>query len=199
MTRPMFPLFQSHLDMAHAYWARYVQASPGPYIAVDATCGNGHDALVLAKLIFTTELSHLYCIDTQKQALASTSARLQQELPHLLLKNISLLHQCHSRFPEAIPPCDLIVYNLGYLPGGDKTKTTHVSTTLISLRAALSLIKPGGLVSMTCYPGHPSGAEEQASLIDYTSKLPAQDFLVCHHQISNRYLAPSLLLILKKN
>lgn len=195
--RPTFSLFQSHLDLAHTYWKSHLLTSQGPHIIVDATCGNGHDALVLAKL--SQNLGHLYCIDIQPQAIEKSLSLLSSHLEATTFKNITLIQSSHASFPENIPLCDLIVYNLGYLPGSDKKVKTKESSTLKSLAASLILLKAGGLVSITCYPGHSEGAIEQKSLLEYTETLSPQEFLVCHHVIPNRLKAPSLLLIFKKN
>ncbi|MCE2982425.1 MAG: rRNA methyltransferase, partial [Parachlamydia sp.] len=46
-----YPLFQSHLDLAHAYWDKLIR--PG-HIVIDATCGNGHDTLKLCLCVSPT-------------------------------------------------------------------------------------------------------------------------------------------------
>lgn len=89
----------------------------------------------------------------------------------------------------------LIVYNLGYLPGGDKTITTESSTTLESLQAAFPLIMPGGAISIACYPGHPSGKTEEENVMTFASSLDPQVWSCCHHRWLNRRNAPSLILI----
>jgi len=199
MIRPAFSIFQSHLDLAHTYWETHLKKTSPPYVIVDATCGNGYDTLALAKMALIHTEGALYGIDAQEEAIERTQRRLRSELSAEVMNKISLAHQSHATFPTEIPECDLVVYNLGYLPGGDKTKTTHPSTTLLSLHHALSRMKKGGLISMTCYPGHIEGAEEEEALLEYTSQLPPQEFLVCHHRINNRSQAPSLLLIFKNN
>lgn len=110
-------------------------------------------------------------------------------------------HQgCHSQFPEEILPHSvrLIVYNLGYLPsGGNKKITTQKSTTLKSLEKALVLLQPGGVISITCYPGHAEGAQEMEEVIAFAAKLPPSEWSCCLHHWLNRNKAPALLLIQK--
>jgi hypothetical protein len=91
------------------------------------------------------------------------------------------------------------VYNLGYLPGGDKQATTSSSTTLESLKAAAALIVAGGAISVTCYPGHPAGKVEEQAVLDYAASLPPAEWSCCHHRWTNRKEAPSLLLICKRD
>jgi tRNA G10 N-methylase Trm11 len=179
-----FPLFQSHIDLAHSYWHRLVK--PGDLV-IDATCGNGKDALFLAGLL----AARIICLDIQQKAVDS-SKELLKEYNH-----ISFHTQCHSTFPEEIESesVKLIVYNLGYLPGGDKTRTTQSRTTIESLSKALKLIQPGGAVSVTCYPGHPEGAVEEEKILSWSENLAQDKWNVCFHHFSNRKQSPSLLII----
>ena len=52
------------------------------------------------------------------------------------------------------------MFNLGYLPGNDHAVTTEAADTLEALEVAFGLIRPGGVLSVVCYPGHPAGASE---------------------------------------
>ena len=51
----------------------------------------------------------------------------------------------------------LVAFNLGYLPGGDKTIITVPKTTELALQAASSIVSSGGLISVLVYIGHPGG------------------------------------------
>jgi hypothetical protein len=194
IARPFFPFFQSHLDLAHHYWKQHLQIGS---VVIDATCGNGHDSLVLANLILNEYSGTLYCIDLQTQAIEATTHRLKEALSEPVFKRVSFIQGSHEQLPS-ISSCHLIVYNLGYLPGGDHSLTTQGPSTLNSLKQGLALLGPGGMVSMTLYPGHEAGFKEKKLLLEYTSSLDPSYYLVCHHQIENRTLAPSLLLIFKK-
>ncbi len=190
-----FPLFQSHLDLAHDYWKRLLRIGD---TVIDATCGNGHDTLALANLCVNDSCGTLYAIDKQSNAIASTRQLLQSHLTPGHLHRIHLIQGCHSRFPDTLTPqsVKLIVYNLGYLPGGNKTITTETATTLASVQHALSLLMPGGCLSITLYPGHAEGEVEQQQLIPLLRQLDATKWNCCHHQwINRRAGSPSLLLV----
>lgn len=178
---------KSHLILAHSYWEKLLQ--PGDWV-IDATCGNGHDTLFLSQLIQGN--GGVIALDVQERALEQTRLRLPSNAPvHLFL-------QSHEQFPSLAldHPIRLIVYNLGYLPGSqNKQQTTQTSSTLTSVKQALSLIQPGGAISITCYPGHEEGQREQNALFALTSELPFSEWNVLNHQCLNRTLAPSLLLI----
>lgn len=197
--RHLFPLFQSHLDLSHHYWHNHLRSGDS---ALDATCGNGHDTLVLARLLFPATPSaarkgQLHILDVQPEALVATQKRLTEALPPSAHTQLHFHLQCHSSFPPAILPAtlNLIVYNLGYLPGGNKQRTTRVTTTLLSLQAALPLLKEGGCISLTAYPGHPEGKEEEEALMQFCTTLPPQEWNICHHRFCNRRHSPSLFLI----
>ncbi len=192
--RHAFPLFQSHLDLAHTYWTQIVQKGD---LAIDATCGNGHDTLKLCQLSLSIDKGKVYAFDIQSQAIKSTHHFLDTHLTGELKCRVDIRHCCHSAFPTDILPqsIKLIVYNLGYLPGGNKDQTTQVETTLTSLHHAQKLLQPGGVISITCYSGHTEGAKEQAAILDYVSCLSPKEWSCCHHVWLNRQQAPSLLIL----
>ena len=172
------------LQFAHQTWKTHLK--PGA-IAIDATCGNGYDTRALAEL----NPSHLYVFDIQEKALKAAKEKTQG------FKNISYHLQCHSNFDLIEGLVALIVYNLGYLPGGDKSLTTSVKTTLQSLKNGLDILKMGGMISCMLYPGHLEGFKEKSSVLKLAQVLSPEKFQVSHHTHLNRSKAPSLLLIQK--
>lgn len=180
-----FSLFHSPIALAHFFWKK--QAEKGGW-ALDATCGNGHDTQVLCALF-----EGVIGLDIQEAALASTRQRVGD------CSHLHLYHMSHVTFPAAANdvPISLIVYNLGYLPGSDKTVTTEVNSTLKSLEEALSLLVPGGLISITCYPGHMEGEREEEALLSFCATLPKNLWCVTTHTWANRTKAPSLIFLQK--
>lgn len=191
-----YSLFQSHLDLAHNYWKQLV--SPGDTV-VDATCGNGHDALLLAQLALKEPLGSVWLLDIQSTALEKSRQLLEKSLSAEAMKQIEFVVGSHASFPASLTKgsVKLVVYNLGYLPGGDKSLTTCVETTLASVKEAALLIQEGGALSITCYPGHPEGAREEQALVEMVSEWDPRSWSVCHHRWCNRNKAPSLLLLQK--
>jgi Putative rRNA methylase len=169
-------LFGKHLALAHGYWTELIK--PGE-LAVDATCGNGHDTKFLLSLT-----DRVIACDVQEAAITATRERTGME-PLLC---------CHAELPLQIAePVKLAVYNLGYLPGSDKALTTRLETTLTSVERFLP--KVTGAISITCYPGHDEGAREEEALLEWAAKLPSNRWSVCHHRWLNRARSPSLLFI----
>ncbi|HEY5234577.1 MAG TPA: class I SAM-dependent methyltransferase [Rhabdochlamydiaceae bacterium] len=173
-------MHKPHLDQAHLYWRNLLK--PGDQV-IDATCGNGKDSLRLAELV---PQGHVYAIDIQEIALQ----KAKELIPH---SNISYLHQSHTQLPTG--EFKLIVYNLGYLPGGNKDLTTLTSTTLESLEKAAQLIVIGGGLSITCYPGHPEGALEEVAIRGWVQGLDSKNWLITHHIWREK--SPSLFFIIK--
>lgn len=147
-------------------------------IAIDATVGNGHDTLFLAGRVGAT--GKVYGFDIQQQALDSAWQRLEQAGE---VAQVSLYHAGHETMGLLLPQTaqgrvKAVMFNLGYLPGGDKRRTTGASTTLAALQAALSLLAPGGLISLLAYTGHPGGREEAELVKAWAGSLPQDLFSV---------------------
>lgn len=193
--RPQFPLFQNHKDHVHSIWKQFLK--PG-FTVCDATCGNGHDSAILASLCLSDDAGSLYCVDIQGQAIKATRQRLEALYSKNILTRVILIKQSHEQFPDELTACDLFVYNLGYLPQSSKMLTTEVASTIKSLQSALSILNPGGLITIMCYPGHAEGAQEELALINFSNHLDPKQYLVYHQKIMNRDKAPSLLVIGKK-
>ncbi|MEW4531417.1 FAD-dependent oxidoreductase [Maioricimonas sp. JC845] len=132
-------------------------------VAVDATAGNGHDTRLLAQLV--GERGRVFAFDVQEAALEQTAKRLREAG----LNNVTLLQRDHAGLAAAVPE-DLhgqvaaVMFNLGYLPGGDHTIVTRTGSTLRALQAALAMLRPGGVMTVMVYRGHPGGAEEAAAV-----------------------------------
>jgi len=179
-----FPLFQTPIDLAHSFWKALIL--PGDH-AIDATCGNGHDSLFLS----TLPLSKLYLFDIQEQAIQNTRERLKDA-------SVSLeFHHCsHDAIGERVKnEVRLIIYNLGYLPGSDKSIKTLSKSTLESVQAGMQLLQKGGVISITCYPGHPEGLQEEQELLEWSKSLPTSEWSVSLFRFLNRNSSPSLLLL----
>lgn len=182
-----FQTFQSPIKTAHHIWDQILEPH---HTAIDATCGGGYDTQFLAQ-----RCQRVLSLDIQDEALKRAKTLLSPQEK----ERVTFYLQSHEEFPETDLPIHLIVYNLGYLPGGDKTITTLVNSTLASIRAAIELISPGGLVSITCYPGHNEGRKEESALLELARELCPHLYSVSHQSWINRNKAPSLLIIHKIN
>ena len=129
--------------------------------AIDATAGNGYDTAFLANTVGPH--GHVYAFDLQQQALTATKSHLAtRNLNHIPVTNCLCDHQHLSQHLAENDSLNLkaIMFNLGYLPGGDKTLTTQPRSTLIAIQSAITLLASGGCLSIIAYPGHRAGALE---------------------------------------
>lgn len=82
------------------------------------------------------------------------------------------------------------MFNLGYLPGSDRSLITRTETTLTAIRAGLEWLAPKGIMTVVVYPGHEGGAEESRCVAELASRLPSQEFEVQHIRPVNRTATP---------
>lgn len=185
-----FPFWANHLVAAQEIWRQIVKPSDQ---VIDATCGNGNDTKILAGLV---PEGKVWAFDIQESAVKSTLTALREAG---LCDRVEIHHLSHATFPAGLFPesTKLIVYNLGYLPGGDKTITTETNITLQSIKNGMQLLVPGGMISITLYPGHAEGEKEAVALLSFAETLPPFLWMVNHIQWNNRNNAPSLLLLTK--
>ncbi|KAK1385431.1 putative rRNA methylase YtqB [Heracleum sosnowskyi] len=151
---------------------------------IDATCGNGYDTLAMLKMVADrSQKGRVYALDLQDVALQNTRSLLDESLDDNEKELAELFATCHSKMEEVLPrniTVRLVAFNLGYLPGGDKTMITKSETTLLGLEAAERVVAPGGLISLLVYVGHPGGREEFETVQAFASRLPECLFvLVC--------------------
>lgn len=126
-------------------------------IAIDCTLGNGHDTLFLSKLF-----NEVHSMDIQPLAIKRSKERLKDTL------NTNLYLLDHQNIDTLnIKDIDLILYNLGFLPGSDKKVTTSSSSTLISLEKAYSMLNENGTIIIASYIRQPNGKEEYDAIINY--------------------------------
>lgn len=155
-------------------------------ICIDATMGNGNDTELLCRLC--GESGKVYGFDIQEQAVENTRKRLEEAG---ILERAALICDGHERMTEVIPKeyvekVSCIVFNFGYLPGGDHKMATKADTSIRAVEAGLSLLKKGGLMSLCIYSGGDSGFEERDALLQYLKDLDTRSYLVILSQYYNR-------------
>ena len=153
---------------------------PGDTV-VDATMGNGHDTCFLAELV--GETGRVIAFDLQAAAVESTASRLSESG---LRDRCELYCLGHEHLAEKVSvPVRAVVFNLGWLPGGDKRITTQWETTRAALEQALALLMPLGICTVCVYPGHEAGEYERRELTAFVSALRPQEYNVLHQKFLN--------------
>lgn len=167
---------------------------PGDTV-VDATCGNGHDTLFLAELAGID--GHVLSFDIQSQAIEKA-----KELCHPL-ENIEFILDSHANIDEYLKDSSIIktaMFNLGYLPKGDKSITTTYKSTIAAIEGIFKRLCSGGRIVIVVYHGHPEGKEEKEALTGFLSRWPQKEAQVLEYRfINQRNDAPYILCIEKNN
>lgn len=186
----MFSGFQPTVQLAHLWLNDFLK--PGA-TAVDATVGNGHDTLFLARRVGAN--GRVYGFEIQEKALHNTLELLKTEGFADIVK---LFQTGHENIAHHIQnDVDVIIFNLGYLPGGDHSIVTRPETTMKAVTEGLALLKKGGAMCLVVYTGHPGGEEEQLQLEGFLGQLDKKKFCVTKLSFLNRDCAPYIIMIEK--
>ena len=174
------------LEMAHDFLAQVVTKDD---VVVDATMGNGHDTLFLAKLA-----KQVYAFDIQEQALEKTSQRIQEAG----LSNAELILQGHETVDQFVTEVKAAIFNLGYLPSADKSIITKPHTTIEALDKLCHMLVKGGRIAIMIYYGHEGGDIERDAVMDFVSQLPQQEYTATIYRTLNQINNPPFLVMIEK-
>lgn len=163
-------------------------------IAVDATMGKGNDTLFLAKIVGAS--GKVYAFDIQNYAIEKTYEKLQY---YNLYDRVKLIKDGHENIEKHIKEkVDLVMFNLGYLPGVCHNITTKYETTLKAVKSSLNLIKEGGVVLIVVYYGHAEGKIEKEALDKFLPHINQKDFNIINLEFMNQINSPPTLICIEK-
>lgn len=155
-------------------------------IAIDGTLGNGFDTDFLSD-----NFEKVYSFEIQKEACHRYMEKNKS--------NVEVINDSHHLFKDYIKSeVDCIMYNLGFLPGGDKGITTMHTTSLESIKVGLDILKSGGIMTICIYKGHFEGKIEETCILSYLSTLPKSKYGVMSHSYLNRAETAPLLVVIEK-
>ena len=149
---------------------------------VDATVGNGHDTAFLAELV--GETGQVLGVDIQADAILKTQQRFRAGR---LENRVSLWHCGHESLSARLAQLSwksikLAMFNLGYLPGSDKSIVTNEANCVKAFEACKSVLELGGAISVIAYRGHDGGMEEYSAVDEWFSSLSASEFLCLRYE-----------------
>lgn len=157
-------------------------------ICVDATLGNGFDSLYLSSLL--NEKGTIYGYDIQEQAIINSNKLFKD---HNVTNVITKLSS-HEYIEE--DNIDLAIFNLGYLPGFDKSIKTNKETTMKAIKNLLPKMNKDNMLIVIClYVGHEEGFEESIVIDEFVKSLPSNEYMVSKYQNYNRPSSPYLISI----
>jgi tRNA G37 N-methylase Trm5 len=185
------------LELARLTVQRAVR--PGDMV-VDATAGNGHDTLFLARLVGRQGL--VLAFETQPTALENTKALLRKARAGKQVRLLAAGHESLALYlaQPNTPPARLsaAMFNLGFLPGSNKEITTQPATTLAALEALLPYFNFRGVISVHCYSGHQGGREESRQVLAWAARQPRRQWWIYRYHTFNKIKAREDLLLLER-
>ena len=179
-------------EWCHHFMKEYVR--PGDF-CIDATMGNGYDTKLLCQLV--GEKGRVLAFDIQNLAYENTLKRLQNsDLP----QNYRLILDSHSHMNQYVDAdsVNCIIFNFGYLPGGDHNLATKANSSIAAIEQGLVLLKKGGFMSLCIYSGGDSGFEERDALLSYLKTLDHKKYLVILSSYYNRPKNPPIPVLIWK-
>lgn len=157
-------------------------------ICIDATAGNGGDTEFLCQKV--GETGNVYAFDVQEMAIAHTRERLEKAN---LSTRAKLIQDGHEKMQTYVKEeAKAIIFNFGYLPGGDHKIATRAATSLTAIESALNLLKKGGIINLCIYSGGDTGYEEKEAILNYLKTLDSKKWLVIVNSYFNRKNDPPL-------
>lgn len=155
-------------------------------VAIDGTLGNGYDTDFLAD-----NFKKVYTFDIQKEACDSYKEKNKE--------NVNVICDSHHLFKQYVnEEVDCIMYNLGFLPGGNKEITTLHETSLKSICEGLELLSSGGIMTICIYRGHNEGKREETCILEYVENLDKSRYGVMLHSFMNRKNNAPILVVIEK-
>lgn len=155
------------------------------HTAIDFTMGRGSDTAFLMH-----HAQEVYSFDIQPTAIDITREKIGET------KHVHLILDSHENFDRYVTSFDVGVFNLGYLPQGDKKITTTTSTSLEAIKKAVKLMNKALFV--VCYIGHEEGEKEACVIEDYASHLDHLAYNVSVYKMLNKGKAPYVIEIQKR-
>lgn len=181
------------LKVAHDFIAAHVR--PGD-LCIDATAGRGNDTVFLASLV--GETGRVLAFDIQPDAVESTRALIGERGCSGCARVFQDSHANMARYagPETV---SCIVFNFGWLPGGDHSVNTRAESSVAAIEAGLRLLKPRGVMSLIIYYGRDTGYAERDALLSYLRTIDHRAFTVVVADFCNRPNDPPIPVFILKD
>lgn len=187
------PFALNTLSLTQDFVARCVHKGD---LCIDATAGRGGDTAFLCKLVGST--GRVIAFDIQPQAVESTRERLEKEslaeIAQVYLE--SHIHMGQYAKPNSV---NAIMFNFGWLPGGDHNVFTSGQSSVQAIETGLQLLKPGGIMTLCIYYGKETGFAERDALLEYVQTIDNKQYTVLVHNFANRVNCPPIPVFIIKD
>ncbi len=179
------------LGLSHKFISEHVDKGN---FCIDGTAGRGRDTLFLSNLV--GEAGKVLSFDIQQEAIDSTRELLENEKK----KNVTLILDCHSKMDQYAEKntADAIMFNFGWLPGGDHNIFSVGETSVLAIKKGLDILKPGGVMTLCIYCGKETGFDEKRTLLDFVSTLDQKKYSVLLNDFINRGGNPPIAIFILK-
>ena len=156
-------------------------------LCIDATAGRGNDTAFLCELV--GEVGKVIAFDVQEEAIQSTNALLKEKG-----YKADVYLESHTQMKKYASPMSVsgIMFNFGYLPGGDHRICTHKEESIQAIEVALELLKVQGAMGLCIYHGGDTGFEEKDAIMEYLKTVDSKKYTVLVHEFYNRPNYPPL-------
>jgi len=179
----MFKYLGNITDLSHYIIDTFLEEKK---IAIDGTLGNGYDTDFLSN-----KFEKVYSFDIQKEPCEKYILKGKP--------NVNIINDSHHKFLDYVnEEINCIMYNLGFLPGGDKEITTIHTTSLESIKCGLDILKSGGIMTICIYRGHNEGKIEESFILEYLKNLNKKEYGVMLHTYLNRDIKAPMLVVVEK-
>lgn len=166
---------------------------PGDCV-IDATMGNGNDTIFLSKLV--QKEGKVFAFDVQKAALVKTTEKIQTLETK---ENIQLICDSHANLSNYVQqPIQAAIFNLGYLPGSNKSIITTPDSTILAIKSIMKQLNLGGRIVLVCYWGHAGGDKELSQLQDFLPTLDQHEWTVLQYQFMNQQNQPPICFVIER-
>lgn len=179
------------ITLAHHLMAQYIKKGA---CCIDATAGRGFDTAFLCEIV--GEEGEVLAFDIQEEAVNSTKALLKERGLQATVYLESHEKMKAYKTPESV---DGIMFNFGYLPGGDHSICTHAESSIAAIEGGLTLLKKKGVMSLCIYHGGDTGFEEKDALMTYLKTLDTKKYTVIVSELYNRPNYPPLSVFITKD
>ena len=179
------------IDLAHDWLKKYIKLGD---VCIDATAGRGYDTSFLCECV--GEEGKVIAFDIQEEALASTKALLDERG-----QKASIYLDSHTNMQNYAPVGNVsgIIFNFGYLPGGDHQIATSKETSIQAIEKGLEMLKVKGVMALCIYHGGDTGFEERDAIMAYLKTISSKHYTVIVCDFYNRPNCPPIFVGIMKD
>lgn len=174
------------VHLAHEFLAACVHKGD---LCIDCTAGRGNDTAFLCELV--GESGKVIAFDIQQEAVDSTKTLLEEKGYSNIGKVYLDGHENIDKYAGENTAA-AIVFNFGWLPGGNHKINTKKESSIAALEKGLKVLKPNGVASLSIYYGRDTGTEEKDALLEYMRSLPVNEYTVIVSEFVNRPNQPPI-------